>query len=83
MYLQYHSYQCFCSEDNCNTNFECVCEGGLKCQVCGGEANDGMCMDQNDNGDSKTCPDGTICAFFKDGKSKTYNCNFTTYFNFY
>ena len=67
--FQLHAYMCFCNEDNCNTQRECVCggEGGLKCQVCGGEANDGMCEDQNDNGDSKTCPEGTVCAYFKDG----------------
>ena len=67
--FQLHAYMCFCNEDNCNTQRECVCggDGGLKCQVCGGEANDGMCEDQNDNGDSKTCPEGTVCAYFKDG----------------
>ena len=36
----------------------------LICKVCSGT--DGLCQDQNDNGDSKTCPKDQICAYFKD-----------------
>ena len=65
---------CFCETENCNVDKECVCdENGLQCQVCGGEANDGMCMDQNDNGESKTCPDGTVCAYFVDGNFRNFD----------
>merc|ERR1711953_663989 len=38
----------------------------LNCQVCEDEAYAGMCVDQYDNGASKECPLGTVCAYFKD-----------------
>ena len=41
----------------------------LNCQVCVDEAYAGMCVDQYDNGASKECPLGTVCAYFKDGNS--------------
>ena len=66
---------CFCNTDNCNTIQECDCksstttsktstqepDNGLKCQVCSGD--DGECSNLEDTGESKTCPEGQVCAF--------------------
>merc|ERR1711860_112560 len=60
-----YSY-CFCQEDNCNKDDNCICNTGphaLTCQKCG---NAGECSSMEDNGVPKVCDDGEACMLGTD-----------------